>query len=463
MKMAAPGTRFRTWLYALLIGIYLVAQVGQLELLAPLLSVLSMLAIIVSLPAAGWIARVLSVVFLGAGNWMLWRSDTGLSAYIGAYGEMLYLLALFAVLPILSVPVRLGGYSKAIESVLRGRISGVTQLYCLVTTLAYVCGSFLSMAAVPIMMTSMEPVVRRYPVGDKVRFMAVSATYGYVMPILWTPVSGVVGVVLYTLRLDWLTLLPVLFVISFAGLVAGWLVFYLLEMRGRTLPAQTPEAAPLPTEEAGSSPVRRLWQMVLSIVILIGAIALLEQLLHIGLITIVTLLAIPYALAWSAAIGSGREAMNEVGRQLSSRLPYMADQFALFLAAGFFAAAMRLSGFDDQANLLFLHLRDAVGTQAFLLMMPPMALAASFVGVHPLVAIALLGESLKPEVLGITSTQLAVTLIGSSLLTYMLGPFSGTLGLVQSLNRVSTYRLSLWNAPYAIAYFLVFCVAILML
>jgi hypothetical protein len=43
----------------------------------------------------------------------------------------------------------------------------------------------------------------------------------------------------------------------------------------------------------------------------------------------------------------------------------------------------------------------------------------------------------------------------------MLGPFSGTLALVQSINQVSTFRLSLWNAPYAAGYFVLLVMTVL--
>jgi hypothetical protein len=459
LDRASAGTRIRTWLYALVVILYFIIKAGDLAILAPLLSALSLAAILASLPATGWVARVLAALFIGVGSWMLVRQGTDWRQYLGAYGEMAYLLALFTVLPVLSVPVKLGGYSHAIELVLRSRIAGVFQLNCLVTALAYVCGSFMSLAAVPIMMTSMAPVVGAYPVGNKTRFMAVSATYGYVLPVLWTPVSGVVGVVLYSLHIDWIALFPILFALSIAGLLANWALFYLLELRGNTHTA-APAIAPLPNDAA--SPIPRLLQMVLGIVLLVVGIALLEQWLHIGLITVVTLIAIPFALAWSMVIGQGGQALRETVAQLRVRLPRMADQFAIFLSAGFFAKAMHLSGLDHAANAMFLHLHDAVGTKIFLALMPLLTLAASFLGMHPLVVIALLGESLKPEVLGITSTQLAVTLVGSSVLTYMLGPFSGTLGLVQSINQVSTFRLSMWNAPYAIGYFVLLVAAIML-
>lgn len=465
-RTATSFSPLRTWLYALLVLCYLAVKLFPSTLLSDALSVLSLAAILASLPAAGVAARVLSALFLGGGSWMLYRGGATWSGYLHAYGEMAYLLALFVVVPVLSTPVRLGGYSRAIQAVLQGRVAGVFQLNCLVTSLAFVCGSFMSLAAVPIMMTSMESAVDAYPIENRRRFIAVSATYGYVLPILWTPVSGVVGVVLYSLHIEWLRLFPVLLALSIAGLFMNWLIFWLLELRHLsaeaakiTLPPQ-PADAPLPP--ASPSPLPKLLQMVAGIVVLVVCIGLLERWLHIGLVTVVTLAAIPLAFAWSAVIGSGRHFLREAGGELVVRLPRLADQFAIFLGAGFFASAMHLSGIDHTANQMFLHLHDALGTQLFLLLMPVMALAASFLGVHPLVAIALLGESLKPEVLGISPAHLAITLVGSSVLTYMQGPFSGTLGLVQSINHVSTFRLSLWNAPYAVGYFLLLAATILL-
>lgn len=454
------GTLARSWLYALVVLCFLLVKAGNLALLAPVLSILSLLAILVSLPVSGWLTRSLSTFFLASGAWMLSAKGIGWSGQIGAFGDMAYLLALFAVIPVLSAPIRLGGYGHAIQTVLRGRISTVFGLNCLATTLAFICGSFMSLAAVPVMIASMERVVGDYPVANKERFMAVAATYGYVMPILWTPVSGIVGVVLYSLDLSWLSLFPILFALSVAGLCANWGIFYLLELRGK---ARAAPAAPAPAAPGHAAPTSCLLQMLAAVVLLIVSVVLLEEWLRIGLITVVTLVVVPFTLAWSAMIGRARPFLADAGQQLLTRLPRMADQFAIFLSVGFFARAMHLSGVDHSVNLMLLQLNDAVGTQAFLILMPVMALAASYLGVHLLPLIALLGESLKPELLGISPAQLAIALIGSSVMTYMQGPFSGTLGLVQSITHVSTFRLSLWNAPYAAAYFVLLVATILLI
>lgn len=450
--------RGRAWLYVLVIICYVIGKLGQLAALAPMLSTLSLMAIIISLPAVGSVTRVLTALFLGGGTFMLYWKNVPWSQYLGAFGEMAYLLALIAVVPILSTPVKLGGYGGAIQTALRGRIASVWGLNCLATTLAFVCGSFMSLAAVPIMIGSLGPVVGSYRLRNPVRFMAVAAAYGYVLPILWTPVSGVVGVVLHSLHVDWLSLFPILFVLSVAALCSNWAIFYLLELWGKE------RSAPItaePTQRDTVSPVSRLLQMLLAIVLLVIAIVFLEEWLRIGLVTVVTLVTVPFALAWSAALGQTVGFLKETGSQLVPGLSRMSNQFAIFLSAGYFVKAMHLSGADHTANIMFLSLHDAVGTQLFLILIPIMALIASFLGLHPLVAIALLGESLKPEVLGINPTQLAITLIGSSVLTYMLGPFSGTLALVQSINQVSTFRLSLWNAPYAAGYFVLLVMTVL--
>lgn len=438
---------------------YLVTKLSRLPELVPVLSALSLAAIVVSLPAAAWGARLLMIPFLAGGAWMLINSGIGWQESSVAFGDMANLLALLMMLPICAVPVKLGGYSQAIQAVLRRRVSGVFQLNCLVTTLSFICGSFMSVAAIPVMMTSMEPVVRTFPIRHRERFMAVSTVYGYALSILWSPVSGVVGVIVYTLHVDWLTLFPVLFALSMVCLLANWLLFYCIELVGR--PAQIEEINLVP--DVTESPLPQLMQMVLAIVLLIVSIVLFEHSLRIGLITVVTLVAVPFALVWSAVAGQAKAFFGEARLQWTVRLPQMADQFVIFLSAGFFAQAIRLSGSDHVANLAFFHLYQVIGKNIFLLLIPPMMLLVSFVGLHPMVVIALLGESLKPEVLGLSSMQLSVAMIGGAVLTYIAGPFSGTLGLVQSINKVSTFRLSLWNSPYATGYIVLLGVTTLLL
>lgn len=305
------------------------------------------------------------------------------------------------------------------------------------------------------------PVLVNYSLRDPMRFATVSTVFGYVLPLLWTPVSGVVGVVLYILKLEWTALLPLLLGMCILSLLLHWVLFWLLELcsgKAQSMPPSVPADNMPPQGPA----LRHLTQLLLAITLMVTAIGVLHRLLGIGMLTVATLVAIPFSLAWSMALGHASAFARAAAGQVAQHLPRIADQFAIFLAAGFFVSAMHLSSTAHAVNQAFLVLHNALGTRVFLLAVPLMALAPAMLGVHPLVTIALLGESLQPKVLRIDVRLLALTLIGSSVLTYILGPFSGTLGLIQSITAFSSYQLAWWNLPYALLYYALLVTVILL-
>ncbi|MDO8298986.1 hypothetical protein [Lacisediminimonas sp.] len=459
MSLARPSVRIpdaavrraRTTLYSLLIIAFVLLRVFGLKAAAPALSVLTIASILVSLPALSRIALGLSLLFLVSGTAMLWSTGITFTGYVGAYGQMAHLVALFCLVPILAIPVRLGGYGDAISTVLRGRVGSLSRLNMLITSLAYVCGSFMTMAAIPIMISSLRPVVERYPLRDRVHFIATSTTCGHLMSLLWSPVSGVLAAILTGLRVSWFDVVPVMVPLSIVILVVNWLLFRLLEKgSGEPLPPVADAPTPIQLVQARN----RLLQLGLVIVMLVFVMVGLEQLLHLGLVTVVVIACIPFTLAWSLLIGQARPFVRTTLHDMSVRMPRMAEMFAIFLCGGFFASALNLSGYVHEANVGLLALREMLGPRPFLMALPLVALMGSMVGLHPLVAMAILAEALKPEVLGIAPHHLAIALTGGALLTYMLGPFGGTLGLVSTFTNMSTWRLSWWNLPYGISYLL---------
>jgi hypothetical protein len=443
----------RAYFYLATLVVYFLSFVFKSAEFQFIVSILALGSLLISLPASRLGAKVLAVLSFVAGYWILINADVPHDQYVLAHGSMLPLLALFAVLPILSVPVELGNYGDSIQTVLRARISSVFYLNCVVTMFAFLCGSFMSLAAIPIMMTSMAPVVKHYPLRNEVRFRSVSATYGYVLPILWTPVSGVVGIVVKSLDLKWTSLLPLLVAMSIAALFMNWAVFYWLE--SRTTSSHSDVALPELSRKPLLPSLLHLSQILLAVFVMVVAVGLLDKYSQMGMMSAVSVVAIPFAFFWSLAIKKGPAFGVKAKVQMRHQLSQMSDQFSVFLAIGFFVTALNLSGLNHQLNSAFLYLHQMFGTTSFLLLMPFMAMSLAMVGVHPVIAIALLGESLKPAVLGIEPVLLAVTLIGSAVFTYMLGPFGGTLGLMQTLTRIPSYRLALWNLPYALAYFFI--------
>ncbi len=440
--------RLRTGCYALVILCWLLARLSGLTLANHALSLATIAALAVSLPALSGMAAVLSLAFLISGGTMLWAAAVPPMVWLQSFGQMAHLVALFSLVPLLALPVRLGGYGHAMSTLLAGRLSGMGALNRLVSLLAYGCGAFMTMATIPIMFSSLKPVLADLPANERARFVTVSITCSHLLAMLWSPVSGVLAAILTGLKVSWFAVVGVMLPLSVLSLLAGWLVFALLDRQAHlALPAA---AAPAP--QALRQARAKLLQFIAVILLLVAITVGLDLLLHLGLVTSVVLSLIPFTLAWAMAIGHGRGFPAAALSDLAQRLPRMAEMFCIFLAGGFFASALNTSGYVHEVNQAMLDFNHLLGPTGFMLSLPLVAMAAALAGLHPLVAIAVLAESLRPELLGIPAHHLAIALTGGALLTYMCGPFGGTVGLVSSYAGVSTWRVAAWNLPCALSY-----------
>lgn len=449
LPRGATLARLRTASYVSVIVCWLLSRVPGLELAHPALSLATIAAILLSLPALSGIPALLCLALLSSGAVMLWAAAAPAQVWLQCFGQMAHLVALFSLVPLLALPVHLGGYGRAMSTLLAGRVSGMGALNRLVSLLAYGCGAFMTMATIPIMFSSLKPVLADLPPEERARFVTVSITSSHVLAMLWSPVSGVLAAILTGLKLGWIAVVGVMLPLSVLALLAQWLLFAGADRQAR-LHLPQPAGTSSPAQLAGAR--RKLLQFIAVILALVAITVGLEQGLHLGLVMAVVLTLIPFTLVWAIAIGHGRAFLPGALTDLGQRLPRMAEMFAMFLAGGFFASALHASGYVHQVNQAMLGFDQMVGSTGFLLALPFVAMAAALVGMHPLVAIAVLAESLRPELLGIPAPHLAIALTGGALLTYMCGPFGGTVGLVSSYAGAPAWRVAAWNLPYALVY-----------
>lgn len=458
-KPEAALTRLRTGCYALLILCWVLTRLWGAPLASHALSLATIVTLALSLPALRGMAAVLSIFFLLSGAAMLWTAQVTPMVWLQSFGQMAHLVALFSLVPLLALPVRLGGYGQAMSTLLAGRLSGMSALNRLVSLLAYACGAFMTMATIPIMFSSLKPVLAQMEERDRARFVAVSITVPHLLAMLWSPVSGVLAAILTGLKVSWFAVVGVMLPLSVLSLLACWLVFAFTDRQAR----QVLSASAAPALQDIATARAKLLQFVVVILLLVAITIGLDQALHPGLVTSVVLTLIPFTLAWAIAIGHGRQFLPAAVADLGQRLPRMSEMFSIFLAGGFFASALNTSGTLHQLNQAVLDFNHMLGPTGFMLTVPVLAAAAGFVGLHPLVTMAILAESLRPELLGIPSNHLAIALTGGALLTYMSGPFGGTVGLVSSFAGVSPWRVVGWSLPYAMTYLVLLLVTLAIL
>ncbi|WKB36675.1 hypothetical protein QS257_06675 [Terrilactibacillus sp. S3-3] len=130
----------------------------------------------------------------------------------------------------------------------------------------------------------------------------------------------------------------------------------------------------------------------------------------------------------------------------------MENQFFIFLSAGFFITALRLSHADVFVTHWMNVFIQFIGPRIFLVLLPLIPLALAFIGLHPAVGLALLSEAIRSNLLSHSPVMVTIAMLGGAVPAFLMGPYNATLGMMSSIMGEKPWRLSNWNIPFTCAY-----------
>ncbi|WP_020617820.1 hypothetical protein [Paenibacillus daejeonensis] len=451
---------------------YLISVLYPAKLLDWLVPLLSILVILVVVSRIGMYVRLLGMLMLGIGLWLLAAHGAGWGQVLLSFGRMMNILSLFALVPLIALPIELGRYALRIRLAVARRVKTSGLLYMITSGLTYIASSFMSLGAMPMMYQTMKPSMDLYPIGEKERFISRSITHGFAMPTVWTPVTPIVGIVVEMTGVRWLHIIPILIPFSLLGLAADCLIAFTLskrrrrqlaaisEMSGKPERDDAGDAALLGTEaadngrmtEEGAAKGAHPSHILLAVVALNGLISLLESRLHLGFLLLVTLTVIPFALVWSLLLGQGRAFLSLARERLPQHLGRMKEQFYMFLCAGFMITAIQSTGATHVINTALGAIKQTVGAELFILLIPLIPLGLAFAGLQPAVALALAAEAMNPTALGVSVEIAAIAMLTGAAAAFMMGPYNATASMMAGLINRSAYKVSNWNLPFTAAY-----------
>jgi hypothetical protein len=428
-----------------------------------IVSLLCLGIVVIVYISAKRLVRIFGSVFLGAGIFLLYGSGLEWEDFILSFGTMLNILSLFALIPIIALPIELGNYAVRVRTLIQKKVRDSGQLYIVTSFLSYILSSFIGLATLPMVHQSIRPSLALFRIQENNRFMCRAITHGYAMPIIWTPVAPIVGIIIEMTGVSWSQILPFVIPLSLLGLALDWAMgTWLANRRQRTAAAvvQDEDESNLGKSEAAfaSESIAAYNQTYHPIHILIAIIAFniavyfMEIHLKFGFLFLVSVAVIPFGYVWSLFIGKGKLFITKSRATFLSHVMKMQDQFFIFLCAGFFISTIRITGSGDKLNYWIMGFKDMIGTEVFIFMIPLIPLGLAFIGLHPAVGLALTAQSLNPQLLGISPELTAIAMLTGAATAFMMGPYNATLGIMATLVNQSPYRLSNWNAPFTFGY-----------
>ncbi|MFP7296690.1 hypothetical protein [Neobacillus niacini] len=452
------------FLFLFVISMYLLSTLlPQLDF-SVLLSILCLIIVLSTFFLAKRSVQLLGGAFLLLGITLLWKSGVQWHQYILSFGPMLDLITLFTLVPILGIPIKLGGYSGGIQTIIQKKVNNSGQLYIITSGISYFFSIFMNLATLPMTYYSIRPSLNMFSVENKERFMTRAITRGFAMPLLWAPVTPIVGIVISVTDVRWISILPYVIPLSILGLGMDWFIGARRAKKMLTSVQNVSAHETAASIEQGqlSSPIRIL-QIFLAILIFVIAISIAESLFHSSFLILVSFLVIPFALVWSLFLKKGTEFGSQLLQHFKSFSISMKDQFFIFLSAGFFISTITISRTNEWLNDWILTFIEGAGVEIFIILLPLVPLALAFLGLHPAVSLALMTGGLDISALGLNPHILTVAMLAGAVSSFLVGPYNATLGLMSNLIKDTSYKVSNWNIAFTSCYIIIVMIYLILL
>ena len=96
---------------------------------------------------------------------------------------------MFTLVPILGIPLKLGEYSRGIQTLIGQNVKTSGHLYMVTSGISYFFSIFMNIATLPMAYHAIKPSLSLFSLKSEERFMTRAITRGFAMPLLWAPVT----------------------------------------------------------------------------------------------------------------------------------------------------------------------------------------------------------------------------------------------------------------------------------
>ncbi|HEX6922728.1 MAG TPA: hypothetical protein VF149_02800, partial [Bacillales bacterium] len=294
--------------------------------------VVALLVFIVSFPFMSPLPRLMAFIMIGIGQFLFFWYGGTWAYWSEAIIKNLPLVALFVTVPLLSIPLRTGGYVAYMVSVMRRFFKTPVMIHTAIAGCALILTSFINLGSVRVLDELFGSELRR-----KKSLSVKAITQGFSLAAMMSPYIAGVAIVLYLLEVSFI---PFLFYGMFMAVCGIGISMGLnfLAFRNTTLPAQESAASNDTRTFQGSDANDERTkgkgaQLFLAFVGLFIAIFLLEEWLQINLIVIISLVAIVYPFLWVFLIRGRKLLPDYLQNYFKEVLPNVHNESVLIVGA----------------------------------------------------------------------------------------------------------------------------------
>jgi TRAP-type C4-dicarboxylate transport system permease large subunit len=383
-------------------------------------------AFIASVMKASGFPRIIGTIMMGTGIVLELYKGAGIDGISQGILLILPLLCLVTLAPLLSIPLKLGGYFESIDSLLRNLLHHPKRLFAGITTSLFILSPILSLGSVRLISEFLSDLKLPSAMSAK------SYLIGFSTAIMWSPYFASVSLVLYYLDMAVGKYILYGIGLSFLSLVVGNVLFAVWENRHPLEKSTVPE---VPLEKKSR---KQLLQLALFVTILMVFSLTTEYITKWSMIVIVCMISIILPFLWAIASNGWAQLRPLLRNYRDQTVPMMNNEIMLFSSAGLLAHAIQGTNLANKISELL----TRVANKSFLLFaifVILLVVIVTYVGIHQIAVIAALAMQLQAEELGISNLALAMLLLLCWSISSALSPFSGLNLMVSRIVGISGF------------------------
>ncbi|MCM3762296.1 hypothetical protein M3212_16100 [Alkalihalobacillus oceani] len=414
IKRSLKETFFKSYLIFFMCLLYIVQFFLPSPNLQIFLSVVCLIVFFSSLSKAQFIPRIFSFGML----------ITGLSLYVGKGHSFemisdgvlanLPLLALFVLVPLISIPMKIEGYLDSVIYFMRRIMNKPTKIYGGLTLLLFFLGPVLNLGAIKLL-HGMIKDLKIHPA-----ILVKSYLAGFSPVILWSPYIASVALVLLYLNIPISEYIPVGITLAFVQFIVGNVLFWLWIKRNKLVSEQV---VLHPSEEETDKNKKKILSLFITLLLLMGIVFFMESVTHWPMMFLVCLLSIGYPLIWLIFNDRFKELKKHLKDYQIQTSTSLNNEVVLFLSAGLFGRALSGTSFAAGIQLFFVSI-SSVSFILFCLTIMGTIVALTFLGVHQIVVVTVLLTQVDPSLIGITPIGFALLLMTSWSIASIISPIN---------------------------------------
>jgi len=369
-----------------------------------------------------------------------------------SYGfvKSLPIVALLLFVPLLQIPLRLGGYTKYTQRFAINKLTSPGRYYWVTAMIFFLLAPILNISVYHLY----YDIIKNIPLNRKIVILGMQRSFSSVTT--WAPYFIAAGIVSTYVPFKLLNFLLPAFFVGVFQLLFNYLLFC-IDVRG----ISDREQFNAPVLKSDSKATKKVLAMALWIIVLMVSIIALDMVLQKGILVVVSIAAIFQALGWSVAMGKTKLFLKALVPYFKERGPRIINESIFFLSVGFFAEILNQSQIGSWIAQSITLLAANTSLYFTMLMIMLFITVLSLLGVHHMIPITAIASTIPAQALGLSVNIYAIMFTFTWSVAAVLSPFSPMTVLLSSTVNANPFEVGpVWNGKAV--FILIFVVSILL-